>query len=452
MLVVGALFAASVIPGMTPARSAATTSTSSNESASANYSSQPQTFEFSSYEPVSGLGNGVEQFEGNNLHVYNYSWGGAIAAFNESIKGSVIVPPTVYRGLLLVDISGTSDMVDMPLMNRFWGGVLAIDLETGADVWNATFPNMMMTQPLTYDGLVIVGLGNNNFVPGTAYVRGTGTNYVAALNVSTGDTVWAAVTPGEDMPTPAIYNGFVIGVNGNGMMYGLNATNGKEVWASSLPGRSYVSMSSLAIKNGAVYFGAYNPSAFYSVNASSGDILWQAPLPAVSGLDDSSPAIWGDVVVTSYEVGGSNASMRQPVLLGMSTTSGSVLWSVNETAGATPSAIENPPITIWNGIAFSDTPESSTLYAVNASSGALIWTFHTGGDTANANIYDNYLSITNSHGALFVLNPSTGALVNEENVGVDMGPGNIVFVGSNAIVWGSNGRIVSLPLSEIYPS
>ena len=114
------------------------------------------------------MGSGVAQFEGNNLHVYNYSWSGSVASFNESVGGEVIVPPTAYNGLLLVDISGTStDMANVPGMSQFYGGVLAINLENGQKVWNTTFPNMMMTQPLTYDGLVIVGLGNNNFYPGT---------------------------------------------------------------------------------------------------------------------------------------------------------------------------------------------------------------------------------------------------------------------------------------------
>ncbi len=415
--------------------------------------SLPQTVDYSSYEPVTGLGTGVEQFEGNNMHVYNYSWSGSLTSFNLTVAGSVIVPPTVYDGLLLVDISGMTSMTGMNYMTQYYGGILAVSMENGDPVWNTTVPNMMMTQPLTYGGLVIIGLGNKDYQGYNPTVRGTGPNYVAALNISTGDIVWNFTTIGEDMPTPVIYDGLVIGANGNSLIYGLNASTGSEVWETSLPRGSYVSMSSLAVMNGAVYFGAADPYVFYCVNAANGKILWSTDLPAAGGLDDSSPSIWGNTVVTGYTITDSNASnMLQPVVVGMNATTGKVLWQVREAPGIAPPAIQVPPITIWNGVAYSDTPESATLYAVNVTTGSLLWTFKTGDETSNANIYDQDLLITNSSGTLFVLNTNTGALINEANVGADMGPGNIVLIGDYAVVWGTNDDIINLPLSEIIPS
>ena len=141
------------------------------------------------------------QFEQNNLHAYDYSWNGTVASFNTTVDGGAIVTPTFTDGLLLVDLTNITSMM---------GGVAAINVTDGQTVWTANVPNMMMTQPLTYEGLVIIGLGNNVFQSYVnPQVRGTGRNYVAALNFSTGQTVWTFPTNGEDMPTPVIYNGLL---------------------------------------------------------------------------------------------------------------------------------------------------------------------------------------------------------------------------------------------------
>jgi len=404
---------------------------------------QATTTTYTVFQPIPNLGNGTWQFEENNLHVYNFSWNGTIATFNVTVGASVIVPPTLYDGLLLVDLSKNSTS----------GGVAAINVQNGQVVWNTILPNMMMTQPLIYENLVIVGLGNNNFKElGADAVRGNGTNYVAALNFSTGKIVWTFPTNGEDMPTPLIYDGLVIGANGNGIVYALDPLTGKEVWNAALPTGSFVSMSSPALLDDSIYFGANNPYTFYSVNVTDGKISWSTLVPAsAGGLDDCSPAIWNDMVISGYTTWTSTGLM-EPVLFAMNTTNGNILWQLNETAGAEPPAIQVPPVTVWNDIVYSDPTEGGALYAVNASSGALLWNFNTGGDNSNVNIFDGNLWMVNTTGTLFVLNATTGALLNTTNVGVPMGPGNVIFVGQDVIISGTNGQVISIPVSDVYPA
>lgn len=331
------------------------------------------------------------------------------------------------------------------------GGVTAINMQTGQTVWTTTVPNLMMTQPLTYEGLVIIGLGNNVFRTDTPEpVRGSGTNYVAALNFSTGKAVWTFATLGEDMPTPVIYNGLVVFVNGNGVIYALNALTGQEVWSVSLQAGQYVSMSSPALLGDCMYFGTSNPYTFDCVNLADGQISWSTPTPATGGLDDCSPVIWNDIVISGYTVVTSNGLM-EPVLFGMNATNGQVLWQLDENAGTLSNdAEEFTPVSAWNGIVYSDSPENGTLYAVNASSGTVLWTFSTGKATCSVNVFDGNLWIVNSTGTLFVLDPITGALLNSTNVGVSVLDGNLVFVAQNVIVWGSNGQVISMPVSNIY--
>jgi len=381
------------------------------------------------------------QFEEDNLHVYNYTWNGTIATFNTTVNGAVIVPPTFSDGLLLVDVSNGTTA----------SGVVAINMTNGQKVWTAVVPNLMMTQPLTYEGLVIIGLGNNVMRTDTAEtVRGGGTNYVAALNFSTGETVWTFPTVGEDMPTPLIYNGLVVFPNGNGVVYALNASTGQEAWNASLTSGAFVSMSSPALMGDSIYFGQNNPYTFDCVNLTDGQISWSTPTPATGGLDDCSPVVWNGVVISGYTVT-TSSGLLEPVLFGVNTTNGQILWQVDENAGPQPSGGEwFTPVTVWNGIVYSDSPENGTLYAVDASSGVQVWAFSTGLATCNVNVFDGYLWIVNSKGTLFVLDPVTGALLNSTNVGVSVGDGNLVFAGQNVIMWGMNGQVISMPSSDIY--
>ena len=434
--------------------------------------SAPETSGYYVFQPIANFGNGAWQFEENNQHVYNYSFDGSIASFNMTLNGDIIAPSTLYEGLLLVDLSYSTDgagecsymvsqSANSPSASAMYGEVAAINVQTGEMVWKTIFPNLVMTQPLTYENLVIVGLGNNeartNTVGGngTNYVytvRGNGTNYVAALNFSTGKTVWTFPTLGEDMPTPVIYNGLVIEANGNGIVYALDALTGQEVWNTSLPAGSIVSMSSAAIVGDSIYFGANNPYTFSCVNLTDGEIAWSTPIKAYGGLDDCSPVIWNDLVISGYTVETSEG-LLQPVLFAMNAASGQVVWQVDENPGPEPEPIEIevPPVSVWNGVVYSDPTESGVLYAVNASSGQLLWQFTTGEDNSNVNVYDGYLWLVNSNGTLFVLDPTTGLLLNEVNVGAGLGAGNLIFVGESVIICGTNGEVISMPASSIYP-
>ncbi|MGA3060350.1 MAG: PQQ-binding-like beta-propeller repeat protein [Candidatus Bathyarchaeia archaeon] len=411
----------------------------------------PVTTDYSAFQPNPNLGNGTWQFEENNLHVYNYTLNGTLATFNMTVGASIVVPPTLYNGLLLVDLSISNNSNS----TQDSGGIAAINMQNGQMVWKTIVPNRVMTQPLTYEGLVIIGLGNTEFQawsPFSTPVRGTGTNYVAALNFTTGKVVWIFSTKGEDIPTPLIYKGLVVGANGNGVVYALNATSGKEVWIASLPQGSAVSMSSPALSGDAIYFGARSPYIFSSVNLTEEQIAWSTWIPAYGGLDDCSPAIWNNIVISGYTVKTPDG-LLEPFLFAMNAANiAEILWQFNETAGAEPSGIQVPPVTVWNGIVYSDPTEGGILYAVNASSGAQLWSFQTGGDTSNANIFNGNLWMVNSNGTLFVLNPETGALLKTANVSAGLGPGNLIFAGQNVIICELNGQVISMPVSNIYSS
>jgi len=433
-------------PYPTPTPTISPTPTPQTTSNPVNATLMPQTIDYSVFQPIADFGNGTWQFEENNQHVYGYTSNETVATFNATVSGTVIVPPTLCDGLLLVDVSETANMT---------GGVDAIDMQNGQTVWTTTVPNMMMSQPLTYNGLVIVGLGTGQFRNDTApqTVRGAGTNYVAALNFSTGETVWTFATLGEDMPTPVIYNDMVIFPNGNGVVYALNASTGQEIWNAALPWGAVVSMSSPALVGDSMYFGVNLVNgisySFDCLNLTDGQISWSTQTTGMGGLDDCSPVVWNGVVISGYTAATSDG-LLQPVLLGMNATNGQILWQVDEGSGPMPAGGEwFTPVTVWNCIVYSDSPENGTLYAVDALTGGQLWTFSTGKDTCNANIFNGNLWMVNSKGTLFVLDPTTGALLNSTYVGLGLIDGNLLFVGQDVIIWG-NGQVICTPVSQIY--
>ena len=217
---------------------------------------------------------------------------------------------------------------------------------------------------------------------------------------------------------------------------------------------AYVSMSSPAILDDSIYFGVGGYPGnftFDCVNLADGKISWSIPTPATGGLDDCSPVIWNGIVMSEYTVSANaNGSLRQPILFGASAVTGQVLWQVNMATGPTLGGEQCTPLTAYNGIVYADPPESGTLYAINATTGAQLWTYITGKDTCNANIYDGNLWISNSAGTIFVLNPVTGAVLNSTNIGVTLNDGDIVFVNQNLILWEMSGQVISMPTSSIY--
>ncbi|SMD31679.1 outer membrane protein assembly factor BamB family protein [Picrophilus oshimae] len=371
----------------------------------------------------------TSQFQGNDGHVYLYT--GKIGNFAYNARDAIIVNPTYYNGEILIDLTSMSNCT---------GGLLALNASNGHELWCTFFPNQVMTQPIVHGNLAFVGLGNNKFQ--SSSIRGTGINYIAAVNITNGNIAWKFFTTGEDMPTPVYYNGLIIEPTGGDIVYGLNASTGSAVWSTSIP--SYVSMSSPAILNGIIYFGGANPYIFYAINATNGNIVWEEPVSATGGLDDDSPVIFGNSVVTGYTETMINGTF-QMFEISFNITNGAINWITNLGFGNQPAMppIEDPPQTVFKNMILDEPTASNYIYAINPFNGSIIWKFYTGMDDSNANIYRGLIFTVNYTGEMFILNYN-GHLIKKINTGIPLGPGNIIFVGNHEIIYGMNGEIKSM--------
>ncbi|MCY0859869.1 MAG: PQQ-binding-like beta-propeller repeat protein [Sulfolobaceae archaeon] len=384
------------------------------------------------------------QFEGNYTHVYHVNI--TTGYFSINVSGAIIVPPSIYGDYLIVTTSGPFNYMTRGVYEML-GCVYAINIFNGKILWKDVFPNQIMTQPIIVNGTVIVGLGNNFFV--TCDLRGNGTNEIVALNVKDGKILWNYSTLGEDMPTPAYYDGLIIEANGNGCVFALNMS-GYPVWKDYIT--SYDSMSSILLVNGTIYFGSAEPYVFWAINATNGKIIWfdnlteLFPNETIHGLDDSSPAYYNGIVVTSFTFV-INSTTVQDMLMGLNATNGKILWFFDEGEGPTPPNLNSPPEVIYDGIVFHDTPSAGILYAINLTNGKPLWKVRTGPTTSNVNIYNNYALIQNASGTLFVINITNGSVVRELKLLAIPGPGNLLITKNSLIAVGLNGEVQAVPLS-----
>ncbi|BFH72802.1 PQQ-binding-like beta-propeller repeat protein [Sulfurisphaera javensis] len=394
-------------------------------------------------EFTKGYEGNTVMFEGNPQHLYFIPT--TTGYFLINVSGAIIVPPSIYKDLLIVTTSGPMNMTTRNLPFNI-GCIYAINLSNGEIIWSEKFPNQIMTQPIIVNGILVIGLGNNMFVNST--IRGTGVNGIIALNVTNGHVLWNYSTLGEDMPTPVYYKGMIIEANGNGEVFALNISNGKLVWSDYIA--SYVSMSSPLLVNNIIYFGSAHPYIFWAINAENGKILWydnfSENFSSLGGLDDSSPAYANGIVVTSLAIHFSNNTMEE-ALVGMNAFNGKILWWLNEGISLIPPNLESPPPVIFHGVVFHDSPVG-LLYAVNLTNGKVLWSFYTGFTTSNVNIVKGRIIIQNQQGILFVLNLN-GKLIKKIITPVLPGPGNILVTLNSVILVGVNGIIDSIPLQSI---
>ena len=383
-------------------------------------------------------------FEGNSVHQFFVD--AAVGAFNSSLRGMVIVPPRFFNGSLYVTTSGPNPI---PNSGNTYGQVYRINASDGKIVWNASFSNQIMTQPIVVDNSVIVGVGNNDFYINSTgtYVMGTIENAVVALNISNGNVDWIYNDSGEDMPTPAYFNGSIIFVDGSGRIIALNSSSGKLEWSDNAHG--YDSMSSPLLYNGNIYFGMLASPRVYSISASDGRINWEdnfSYLGNVGGISDCSPIIYNNSLITIYTNPVGNYTAIMPVMISLNATNGYLQWTTNESAGPIPANIEAPPISERGGYVYSGNPESGNFFIVNATTGKVYKIIRSAPVYGTAFSYGNRTFIPEYNGTIIMLNSTFGE--SSYNTGDAMLFG-LVPTRSGLILYG-DGFLNSLSYNEIF--
>jgi outer membrane protein assembly factor BamB len=233
----------------------------------------------------------------------------------------------------------------------------------GTDCWD--MPLEMDAAPVVAYGMVFVVMRD----------------WVVALDVNTGQTVWSNLSLGGLLSTPAVYDGRLVFGGPQGKIHAVDAFTGRELWNLLLEpgGRSTGIASSPTVYMGRAYVGTFNESAggrgkVAAVNLHNGTIAWEYDAPGAIHM--SSPAIRNGTlyvgVMGTYDGG---VGYDAPHGLLALTLEGSLRWFF-ETDGPTAAS----PL-LANGTAFV-TDKAGNLYGIHED-GGLAWRRTIGGSTSS---------------------------------------------------------------------
>ena len=210
-------------------------------------------------------------------------------------------------------------------------------------LWSYTTGGAVQAAPSVVDGVVYVDSGDNNLY---------------ALKASTGAKLWSFPTGSSEYDSPAVANGVVYVGSSDGNLYALNARTGAVLWSDS--GYGFTGLPSPAVADGVVYF--IGPEA---VNASTGALLWTF---CICFQINASPAVANGVFYSG--------SLVNAVFYAIDTSTGLPLWTYE--AGPDRDYAFNSDPSVANGMVYASSDDGN-LYALNASTGAFVWDYPSGG-------------------------------------------------------------------------
>ena len=350
------------------------------------------------------------------------------------------------------------------------GAVYALNAATGKQIWERTFPNEVMGNPVVEHGLVFIGMGNTNFSfrelmnykSGQPVMRGTGMSGIFALNAKTGKTVWRRNTLSEDMPTPAYLQGTLFEANGDGNVLALTASTGKLLWKKHIGG--FDSMSSPVAwvnpqtKQGEVVASFSNPDQVVALAASDGKKLWTQTVKGSfdTGLSDEVPTVdpQANVVVVNSVVNPKTVGGKlttQLAVEALNGTTGKVLWYDQLGRGSMPPAFKAGVPMIHKGVIYMNAPATDTMHAIDLASGHVLWGFKSKFPGRAAPTYYRGTLYFADGPFIYALNPASGHLIHQFKAGGLFGIVNPVIVGGTVYMDSSYDWVMAIPLKKINP-
>jgi outer membrane protein assembly factor BamB len=177
---------------------------------------------------------------------------------------------------------------------------------------------------------------------------GSDDDYLYALNASTGALIWKYYAHYSAEYAPAVANGVVYAFTA-GAVVALNANTGALIWQEHTTG-GYGS--GITVLNGTLYVACGRNA--YALDAGTGNLIWQSQ--DIGVVDNSQPAVANGKVYVGSEDGG---------LYALNASTGAVLW-------VAPLGQVNSSPAVANDMVF---VSAGPVFALNADTGTIIWSY-----------------------------------------------------------------------------
>jgi eukaryotic-like serine/threonine-protein kinase len=233
-------------------------------------------------------------------------------------------------------------------------------------------------------------LAFNTLYVGTS--RETGPGSIEAIDEISSHVVWQTVTKGgvwgsiaADTSTNTVFSGISNPVD---TINAYNATTGAHIWQYTIPnaGPDDNGGTGITVSKGLVYANSKVGSNF-AVHENNGTLSWTDTIGPLHNEDVSSQAVTDNGVLY---VGSNDTN-----LYAINATTGVVLWKT-----ATGGRIYSSPA-FANGVVYVGSIDGK-IYAINGTTGAILWSYATGGPVYSSPIIVNgWLYCASADGKLY---------------------------------------------------
>ncbi|MEA1907720.1 MAG: PQQ-binding-like beta-propeller repeat protein, partial [Euryarchaeota archaeon] len=273
------------------------------------------------------------------------------------------------------------------------------DAEDGSPIWTFT--------PPTGKGAVD---GGCTIVENMVFTSDWDGNHYYCLNIADGTEVWNFTVDGNAQSTPAVsvadarvfFGSYANICEDGGVAYCVNMTTGDEIWNFTTDNSV---CGSVTIGDGVVYFTEYNfygDGALYALYSENGTVKWNKTVER----SDSTPALVDGRLYISGGYGGIDNKYTDLLTYCFDASTGDLIWntSVADEIGdwkCSPACAD--------GMVFAGRPKPNSMefegtYALNASTGEIVWSYPEGG--ASPAVADGMV-FTVGGGRVYAFGPTT---------------------------------------------
>jgi outer membrane protein assembly factor BamB len=370
------------------------------------------------------------------------------AAWRVETSGQISASPTVADGTLYV---GNNN-----------GLLYALDVSNGAVLWQTKVPNPLMSAPLVYNDLVIVGEGDptsRTSSPSEPVSVGQGPSALIGFDRATGELRWQTMLKGSAMPTPAIINGILVHHDGAGFITALNPATGRLRYSHSIG--SMASMTAMLPIGDADFITAgVGSNAVWRFHAADGALIWRSAFSkGASGIGDCPQVSDGTRVFcdyvspvlpdTSTVIG--NLTVERVYALDVAT--GSSVWDIALEGGSLPIRNEAAIPMIADGLLYLGSSIAPWMHAIDAATGMLVWEMPTRGVVKGGIVdVDGVIYFGDLGGYLWAMDAKTGRVIGDKLMHTPFNVGSPIVVGKTLIIGSDSGAVIAMPLDTIRAS
>lgn len=383
--------------------------------------------------------------EGNNAVI-----AGDLAAQWQTETGAPISASPTYKGGIVY-------------VGNNAGWLYALRAADGRVVWRQHVSNALMSAPLLYHGLVIVGEGNAASVgpaPNQPLLVGSGQSAIMAFDARTGVIRWRTPLSGSGMPSPAIVDGLLVHHDGAGNIVAMDPVTGRLLYVQQL--HSIASMTA-ALPIGAHHYATAGvlDNAVWDIDARTGRVAWRSnPFPAnASAIGDCPLAsdgarLFGDYVVSmppyTHTIVGH--AVREHIYA-IHARTGALVWDVPLETGNVPPRNESGIPLAAHGMVYIGGAVAPWVNAVDAKTGRLVWRTQTRGVVKGGfAMTGGALYFGDFTGYLWALDARSGAKLGMKAMPSSFNVGSPIIVGKTLIIGSKTGTVYAVPLAAILGS